>query len=303
MAVPVKPKYPLFLKDIGKCDCEPNGGSGDVNIDGISYPLVNVNLDENIPVITLNPNTFYNIHTSVPYCIINFSSIQELNNISGNYEIFSANCDYAELQELLNMLIIGGILEETNELEGYLFKQVINVQGIDISIYFATNPNSSTINHIKVLGIPYDGMEELELDIYDVTRINKDDTLHKINVMGTEIITYFIETTSDMNNKHKYIAFIYGQEVYAYTDKPINECENIEIVMDEEIIPGNIEIISSYKEVKFVNEFVFSINTPVQLEFGGSIYFNNDNVPITETEGILTISILSGLACYTFKPK
>ena len=239
MAVPVKPKYPLFLKDIGKCDCESNGGSN-VNIDGISYPLINVNLDENVLAITLNPNTFYNIHTSAPYCIINFPSIQELNNISGNYEIFSANCDYAELQELLNMLVIGGILEETNELEGYLFKQIISVQGVNVSVYFTTNPNSSTTNHIKILGIPYDGMEELELDIHDVTRINKDNTLHKINVMGVEILTYFIETTSDINNKHRYIAFIYGLKVYAYTDKPINECENIEIVMDEEIIPSNI---------------------------------------------------------------
>ena len=294
MGSPVNVKYPLFLRNIGKCDCEPNG---------ISYPLVNVNLDENMSVVTLNPNIFYNINTTTQYCIISFSSIQELNNISGNYEIFSANCDYAELQELLKFLTVGGILEETNELEGYLFRQVINVQGINISVYFETNPNFSTTNHIKVLGTPVESMEELELDIYDVTKINKDNTLHKISAMGSEIITYFIETTSDINNKHKYIAFINGQEVYTYTDKPINECESIEFIVGEQIIPGNIEIISSYKEVKFANEFVFSINTPVQLEFNGSIYFNNDNVPITNTEGILTISIVSGLACYTFKPK
>jgi hypothetical protein len=72
------------------------------------------------------------------------------------------------------MLTIGGVLIETNELLGYEYKQNISTLAGNITVYFATNPNDSTDNRIKVIGIPYEGMEELELPIHSVERINKD---------------------------------------------------------------------------------------------------------------------------------
>lgn len=48
MGNPIKPKYPLFLKDIDK-DCDSVGG----------YPVVTVEDDFNIEA---KPNTFYNIN-------------------------------------------------------------------------------------------------------------------------------------------------------------------------------------------------------------------------------------------------
>jgi hypothetical protein len=60
---------------------------------------------------------------------------------------------------------------------------------------------------------------------------------------------------------------------------------------------NNSEIISS----KVANEFVFSLNTPLNgVTFDKYIKFNNDNFPDASKAGTITISIVNGVACYTF---
>jgi hypothetical protein len=63
------------------------------------------------------------------------------------------------------------------------------------------------------------------------------------------------------------------------------------------VIEHNSEIISQ----KVANEFVFSFNTP----FAGALFdkpimWNNNNIPDASKFGTLTISIVNGVACYTF---
>lgn len=266
-----------------------------------TYPIERVVLDENTMGVTLKPNVWYDIKNTIEMATIVFSSPQEYYNINGNYEIFSAKCDDESLQELLNLLVIGGVLIETSELDGYKYKQNINVLEAIITVYFATNPNDSTDNRIKIIGIPYEGMEELEVPIHSVERINKDNIIYKVPFYGIEISTYFINVPSDIEGKYKYMFNIIGNSMSCYTDKPINECESI---VSDEFGEVSIKKESSYKEINNVNEFVFSINGPiVETNIMENIYWNGDNIPDFTKMGVYTISIVNGVGCWTFKPE
>lgn len=266
-----------------------------------TYPIEKVVLGENITGITLKPNVWYDIKNTTGFAIIAFSSPQEYYNINGNYEIFSAKCDDESLQELLDILTIGGVLIKTNELSGYEYKQNISTIGVNVTVYFATNPNDSTDNRIKVIGIPYEGMEELELPIHSVERINKDNIIYKVSIVGMEMSTYFINIPSDIEGKYKYMFYMMGEFMSCYTDKPIDECESI---FSDEFGEISIKKESSYKEINNVNEFVFSINGPiVQSIIMENIYWNGDNIPDFTKMGVYTISIIDGVGCWTFKPE
>lgn len=65
------------------------------------------------------------------------------------------------------------------------------------------------------------------------------------------------------------------------------------------------EININFKDEEFyartvVNEFVFNINSPANISFDKAIRWNNDNAPDLTKTGTYTISILNGIACYTF---
>lgn len=85
MGSPVNPKYPLFLRDIGKCDCESNGSESGV-VGG--YPVVTI--EDNF-TIEVEPNIFYDIKNEIGVNInLIFNDELEFNDKLNSY-LFKIN--------------------------------------------------------------------------------------------------------------------------------------------------------------------------------------------------------------------
>lgn len=68
----------------------------------------------------------------------------------------------------------------------------------------------------------------------------------------------------------------------------------------ETITMNNINII---RTENVVNEYIFNVNCPCSIQFlygGGIINWDNNDIPDVSQEGVLTISIVNGVGCYTF---
>lgn len=217
MAVPVKPKYPLFLKDIGKCDCESNGSESGV-VGG--YPIVTVEDNLNIDA---KPNTFYDIKNP-----INSEIIIICNQLEVAPTRIYFTYDGSDSDSFGSLLLFAGLnIIPDNTKEGYSYKALVN----------AKNLSGGAID---------------VLELYFTNNI----------IQGGSTNIYFN---------------LLGQDVSFNVN-------NINIIKTENII----------------NEFIFNFICPCTIQFGNTFSWNNDNAPDLTQEGICTISIVNGVACYTF---
>ena len=292
-----------ILKDIiDKVESGTGGGTGG-DIGSSTYPIERVVLDENTTGITLKPNIWYDINHSNLENINLLYNFQEFYNIDGqelNFEFKFVDEMYKDLESAINLLCInGGILTEINNIDGYKYEFIT---GDEIKFLLSENPYNN-----KECVISIEGFGE-NIKIHNIITYNE---MYGIDFDGELIFISGNAVESDIEGKYKYLAIDYdGMSVYVYCDQPINLCESgiLTMQMDDEIMfIGETFIVkksvsTNYIKNKNINEFVFTINTPVNINSQYELYFNGDNIPDYTAEGKLTISIINGVACWTFKP-
>lgn len=302
------------LKIYGKNGWETVGGSPDSGAsDGSSttsgYPIKIIDINET-NTCYVDPNVFYKIKHQGRFTLM-FTSEAEYYNQSGDFAVFTAESADESVAAYIQLLTGGGLLVEDTSLEGYSYKMLMNVDGVDVSIYFSQNPNENSTCTIYVPNVYYNGeivVPTFTTEIYNITRLNNQGFVYNINFMGISLNTWFIQTESTVEGIYAYIPMnpVLQQFGNVFTDVPIEEATKVYLSDEIAEVVGFSEIsitkILSYKEVTETCEYIFEVNTPCEIQTLHSFYWNNGNIPDLTQSGILTISIIGGHACYTFKP-
>lgn len=294
MGNPIKPKYPLFLKDIDK-DCDNVGG----------YPVVTIEDNFNIEA---KPNTFYNIkNTADSEVNINFKP-EEFHATGKNKHIMFI-WDNFNPDDIIGVAsYIGGIVVEDNSIEGYKYRIDVNASTLGagiIPVYLSDNITEGA--NIRAYGNMLG--EEQILELNNIHIINKDiDYLYYITIQDVSAIPLIIlkEVENDSEFKYKYKSYsllnLMVSSEYLYSNEPINTTTSIFMYDGESYTEGSINKVLN-KDIKpnnIANEFVFNINSPANIIFNEEIKWNKDNAPDLTKTGIYTISILNDVGCYTF---
>lgn len=298
MGNPIKPKYPLFLKDIDK-DCDNIGG----------YPVVTIEDDFNIEA---KPNTFYNIKNNTDTEInINFKS--EEFYVTGKNKHIMFTWDNFNTEDTISIAsFIGGIVVEDNSIDGYKYRIDIDASALGVGIIpVYLNDNITEGVNIRAYGNILG--EEQILELNNIHIINKDiDYLYYISftegdttVVAPHIILEEVENDSTFKHKYKHYGLlnITLLSEYLYTNEPINIATSIFINNEDDYTEFPIVNKVLNKDIKpsnIVNEFVFNINSPTNIIFNEEIKWNNNNIPDLTKAGIYTMSIVNGVGCYTF---
>lgn len=300
MGNPIKPKYPLFLKDIGK-DCDSVGG----------YPVVTI--EDNF-TIEAKPNTFYDIKNNTDTEVnINFKP-EEFYATGKNKHIMFTFDGWDNPENRINLIsTVGGVITPDNTKEGYKYSMILDVSksipeaGI-VKVYF--NDNITEGNNVHAYANIFSSEIEGDLNNIHILNNNIDYLYHMSLPEGdgttTTIPSIILEEVNNDNSnfKYKYRIFSYlsvsGID-YMYTNEPCDIATSAFILIDTTSleIPLIKEFNGNIKASK-VNEFVFNVNSPLNIIFNEEIKWNNDNAPDLTKTGIYTISILDGVGCYTF---
>lgn len=289
-----------LLEDIvDKVESGTGSGTG-----SSTYPIEKVVLDENTQSVTLKPNVWYYInHSNLENINIQYT-FQEFYNIDGQEVSFKfkfVDEQYKDYESVLSVMCIhGGILTEINNIDGYKYEFILSDGS---KILLSENPynNKECVISIEDLG---ENIKIQDIITYnEVYGIFADGDV--LGFIGGDIIE------SDIEGKYKYLIYeLDGMGMYLYCDQPINLCKNGTLIMrtDDEVVDrGEVSILkksvsTDYIKNKCINEFVFTINTPINISSQYELYFNGNNIPDYSAEGKLTISIIDGVACWTFKP-
>lgn len=300
MSTPIKPKYPLFNKRLN--DISDKLKSGNITSDKTgNYKIENIDIimGGDINPYTLKPNIYYNIkHEGVIF--LNFSSSQEYTNTSGDYVGLACKTDDPVMMEFVPMVTIPGLIVKNDEIEGFNYKEHINVYGQrSIDIYYSNNPLESKENHIKLVNSPISELEGYEFDIYDTKILDKIYTFGI--VVGEELIIMdgCVEYINQDEYGYHYKTYFMGEELEYTSEKPIEvgDYGSIDSMPFIVIYAKNPHI-----DINELCEYVFSFNTPCEIiSTSNELYFNNDTAPDLTQEGVVTISVVNGLACWTFK--
>ena len=171
MGNPIKPKYPLFLKDIGKCDCESNDSESGV-VGG--YPIIII---EDNPVIEAKPGVFYNIKNPINAKLNILCNPLELAPTKIYFTYDGSDTDgFGVLFSLAGLNIFP---DDTKE--GYNYKSLINIsyltQGVIdfIEIYFTNNiiQEGNSIAYINMLG------QEIQIPINNINIIKTENVINE----------------------------------------------------------------------------------------------------------------------------
>ena len=311
MSTPIKPKYPLFNKKLNDISDKLNDisdklTSGDISSNKTgNYKIENIDLslraigDRDVSQLTLKPNVYYNINHEGSI-FLNFSSSQEYTNTLGDYVGLICKTDDPVMMEFVPMLTIPGLIVKNDEIEGFHYKEHIAIYGgSSIDIYYYNNPVESKENHIKLVNSPISELEGYEFDIYDTKILDEIFTIAAI-FQGIIIIDVCFEYINQDEDGYHYKTYFMGEESEYIAAKPI-EAGDV----------GDMDGISTlalyardqYIDVNELCEYVFSFNTPCEIiSTSNELYFNNGIAPDLTQEGVVTISIVNGLACWTFKP-
>lgn len=305
-----------LLKEIDKNveNLGVGGGNTPTSISG-GYPIekVHISITEDmmmLPVITLQPNKFYQI--TGPVVIIAFSSEAEFYNQSGDFAVYRAEVDDEQLQQMVDMLLFGGLLVEDKSIEGYSYKWITNVQGAEVSVYFSSNPDENSTCTVYVPNVYYDGQimsPSFTTELHNITRLNNQGFIYCVNVFGITLKSWFIQVESTIEGKYMYYPTnpMFMEFGAVFTDVPIEEVTKVYLSDEAVEMLGFSEIaiskIPSYKEITETCEYVFQVVTPCNFQLADLVlHWNNDTIPDFEQPGILTVSVVGGHACYTFKP-
>lgn len=300
MAAPVKPKYPLFLKNTNK------GSVDEKEIKNIitqqkGYPKVVIEGGTGMIMLNANANIFYDIKNTPDDIIMIQPNVFEANNING--EMF---------------------ITEFDDIEGleYLFPDVSEEKFIEIKMTIMMSMSTLIVskqnNKYKLyLYIPGQSISELagvyNLDITDLELLIDPEegaviTLKNIkfiepnyNITGYPV--YMKEVEND-NPEYKYkykivnnfIVMMMGLDVY-YSNIPIEELTYIDV--EGTVAPLIKDNFKSLYD-KNIGEFVFNFNTPTNMDI--ICNWNNEEEPDFSQTGIMTISIVNNIATYTFVP-
>lgn len=299
MGSPIKPKYPLFLKEINK---------GNTTVGG--YPIVTVEDNFNIEA---KPNTFYNIKNNVDSEVsINFNVNELYATGKSKYIMFTFDGGNSPDNFIGNLTSIGGVIAPDNTKEGYKYSMIVDINkfqpGTGITkVYFSDNiiEGNDVHAYINMCGT------EIEDDLNNIHIVNNNiDYLYYITVPGggstvTIPIIILEEVDNDNSNfKYKYVTFSYlstTSTVYIYTNEPCDIATFAYISSDIDSLETPLvkEFNGDIKASK-VNEFIFNFNSPANIIFNNTVKWNNDEEPDLTKTGIYTISILNGVGCYTF---
>lgn len=298
MATPVNPKYPLFLREINQ---------GNAIVGG--YPVVTIKDNFNIEA---KPNTFYNIKNNVDDEIsINFKDEEFYN--TGNDKILLFSFDIVdEVTQLFNIVCtnIGVSFQHNTSKEGYKYKSVLDLSQVGYGMAIIYTKEYPTTGKSLEICITNDvlGLIDTEITLTNVIVFNENiDTIVQVIVNNSIYNRLIIKEVENDNIKfkHKYYAYFSGTYNYVYSIEPYPNCSTIYWEMSggepdyEDAI--NVNIFKNPINIsKYINEFVFNINSPANITFNNEIKWNNDNIPNLTKEGIYTISIVNGVGCYTF---
>ena len=272
------------------------------------YPVVTVENDFNIEA---QPNTFYNIKNS-PDNKVNINFKDEEFYIKGLSRHIFFTCVVPEGSEeaVTAFSMVGGRVSVSDRPE-FKYQMYMSMGQLQAIAYFSDE--IKTGNSVTALFIEpgYEGSRELQLS--DIVVLNENlPSIMYFDMLGFKFPFVISEIENDndtYNHKYQVIGYaciilngniVYSQEPFEqanvfYTEDG-QEYDFLSMGASIEVQP-NLEIIGS----KVANEFVFSLNTPFDnVVFDKQIQWNNDNIPDTSKVGTITISIVNGVACYTF---
>lgn len=306
MGYKVKPKYPLFLRDVNKNKGSNNGE----NNNGGGYPVVTVTEDFNIDA---KPNTFYNIKNNDSDEInINFKAEEFYSTGRDKILLFS----FDNVNELTDLLLkvttqLGVTFKNDTSKEGYKYKSVLDLSSLGYGVattyakeYPTTGKNLEVCITNDVIGIT-----DFEMTLTNVVVINENiNTIVQAQLFGITGYAVMINEEPNDSSKfnYKYQFYVVGKIVYGYTIDPYPNCNAIyaNIYSDDE--PDYDDIINVVAlpnpiiTSDSIHEFLFNVNSPANIIFSDEIKWNNDEEPDLTQTGIYTISILNGVGCYTF---
>ena len=303
MSVPVNPKYPLFLRGINE------NNNSQISLSG-GYPVVTVEDNFNI---TAEPNTFYNIKNDADSEVnINFNPEKFYSTGTDKILLFTFD-DVNDITSLLLNLTtsVGIAFKKDTSKEGYKYSSITDLSALGygtVIIYAKEYPTSG-----KDLGVCVSndvaGVDNFEMTLTNIVVFNEHiDTIVQFEFMEINIYGIFIKEVENDNVKfkHKYYTYIDGGYGYVYTLEPFPTCSTMYVNMfgnDEPDYEHAIDV-KIYKNPidisKYINEYVFNINSPANIIFTQEVKWHNDNIPDFTKEGVYTISIVNGVGCYTF---
>lgn len=312
------------LKIYGKNGWEVVGGSpGGSNVTPASngYPIVNTSLNsyakidgawelDGAIIINAKPNTSYNIPEglSSPVQVV-FNPFQ-LSGVSGKYLTFSFDdAEDGSLSEVIMMTsYVGFIQTENNDIttkEQYPYKLVNPFLGSESTYLISSDITTSTNTTALVplltdTPIPINNIKVKEANEYYL-------------LQGIPIILKEVENDNS-EYQHKYVITdsLYNVELqidtidaYTYEEKGETFIALSIVVEGVEILAQKLPLVKINVEeyVENTGEYIFNFKTPLTLQFGGQLLWNNGNEPDLTQPGLMTISIVNGVGCYSFVPE
>lgn len=298
MSTPIKIKYPLFLRNINK------GSVNEKEIKNIidrqkGYPKINLNVVDNILILEAKANKFYNINNAQndTLCI----NLDYFDRYGVNAQTYVVTFDEIILSnEIIESTPEDYIDEIIEYIYQYVSMLVVSKQNNKYKIYtyfdFELVGEVDSIDNEDLI-LSADGMYATLKNIKFI------EPNYSFNINGEQCPIYIEQIENDNPEyqfKYKLVNNVltnYSGMEYYYINTPIENTSHINLLgMDIYISKNNFK--SLYD--KNVGEFVFNIITPCNLIL--DCKWNDDNIPNTEDNGTLTISVVNGVGTYTFVP-
>lgn len=308
------------LKIYGKTGWEVVGGSpGGSNVTPAQngYPIVNTSINSYIKIdgawephgviiINAKPNTSYNIPDGTDQQIqIAFNPFQ-LAGVSGKYLMCSFDdLEDGSLSDLIMLSSYLGFIQTENTdystKEQYPYKLVNPCLG---NLYVSLVSSDITTSISTTLLVPALSDTPIPINNIKVKEANE-----YYLIMGIPTILKEVE-----NDNNEY------QHKYVITDSYVNmslQMDSIDVYTYEEngetFIVGTLDGMLEQKipvlkmnaeeTVETTGEYIFNFKVPLDLQFSAEILWNNGNELDVSQPGSVTLSIVNGVACYTFVPE
>lgn len=307
------------LKIYNKNGWEVVGGSpGGSNVAPASngYPIVNTSLNSytkidgvwepDCIIINAKPNTSYNIPDGTDQQIqIAFNPFQ-LAGVGGKYLMFSFDdVEDGSLSYIIMLTsYLGFIQTENNDVstkEQYPYKLLNPMLDTLYTCLISSDITTSTNTTILAPAlsdtpIPINNIKVKEANEYYLIR-------------GFPTIVKEVENDNN-EYQHKYVITdslinmnMQIDPIYMYTYEENGETImvlriNGMLELKEPVVKINVE-----ETVETTGEYIFNFKVPLGLQFSSEILWNNGNEPDLSQPGLMTISIVNGVACYSFVPE